>query len=198
MNASEVLRVARDNGIRVGVSGTDLIVEADREPTPAVLEALKCHKAGIVALLAADHDSWSAEDWQAYFEERAGIAEFDGRQSREQAEAEAFKCCIVEWLGRNPGLTDPDRCAWCGRPDRREHTVVPFGTGDHGHAWLHPECWDDWHQDRRERAQRFFAGMGVLVSSTMSKRADSPKDFMTIGGDQNAEAIEEQQVKWKG
>lgn len=44
------------------------------------------------------HEVWTAEDWQAFFDERAGIAEFDGGQSREQAEATAFECCVVEFI----------------------------------------------------------------------------------------------------
>ena len=30
------------------------------------------------ALLRTGRDSWSGEDWRAFFDERAGIAEFDG------------------------------------------------------------------------------------------------------------------------
>ena len=43
----------------------------------------------------------SAEDWQVYFDERAGIAEFDGGLPRAEAEARAFECCVVERLNRN-------------------------------------------------------------------------------------------------
>ena len=44
----------------------------------AILDLLSRHKPGIVALLRPGRDGWSAEDWQAFFDERAGIAEFDG------------------------------------------------------------------------------------------------------------------------
>jgi integrase len=47
MSAVEALRMAREDGIRLGVAGADLILDADREPAPRVLEALRRHKAGI-------------------------------------------------------------------------------------------------------------------------------------------------------
>ena len=86
MSAAEALRLAQENGIRIDIAGVDLILDAEREPAPAVLEALRRHKEEIVALLVADHDGWTAEDWQALFNERAGIAEFDW-QSWEQLNA---------------------------------------------------------------------------------------------------------------
>jgi len=163
MSAVEALRMAQENGIRLGLAGADLVLDAEREPASAVLEAIRRHKEGIVALLAADHDASTAEDWQALFDERAGIAEFDGGQSREQAEATAYECCVVEWLDRHPCRSDPGRCAACGGPDREGHTVVPFGGESHGHTWLHPECWKEWHQERQERARCALAAIGLLV-----------------------------------
>ena len=161
MNAVEALRLAQENGIRIGIAGADLVLDADREPTPAVLETIRNHKAEIVALLTIDHDEWTAEDWHAFFDERAGIAEFDGGHTREQAEAMAFGSCVANWLNRHPCRSDAGRCAACGEPDREGRTVVPFGTERHGHTWLHPECWEGWHQGRRNQAQQFLEGIGV-------------------------------------
>jgi hypothetical protein len=42
------------------------------------------------------------EDWRAFFDERAVIAEFDGGLPRDQAEARAFACCIAKRLNCNP------------------------------------------------------------------------------------------------
>src|SRR5207342_393585 len=63
---------------------------------------------GIVVLLRPGRDGWSAEDWQVFFDERAGIAEFDGGLPRGAAEAGAFACCVVEWLNRNFERSPPD------------------------------------------------------------------------------------------
>lgn len=177
MSAIEALRLARENGVRLGIAGTDLILDADREPAPRVLEALRRHKAGIVTLLTAADGDWTAEDWRVFYEERVGIAEFDGGQTRAEAEALAFECCLVEWLNRHPNRSDPGRCAWCEKPDRDGHAVVPFGTDSHGHTWLHPECWNDWSQDRRERAQQALAAMGLEPPPKCAKGANFPDDF---------------------
>lgn len=112
---------------------------------------------------SAEVAAWGAEDWRVFFDERAGIAEFDGGQTREEAEAIAFQSCVIKWLNRHPVRSDPDRCAACGKPDREGHAVVPFGSESHGHAWLHPECWKDWHRERQEQARRALAGMGLVV-----------------------------------
>ncbi len=166
MSAVEALRLARENGVRLGVAGADLVLDADREPAPMVLEAIRRHKTGIVALLKAAEGDWTAYDWRAFFNERARIAEFDRGQTRADAEARAFESCVVEWLNRYPERSDPGRCAWCQKPDRDGHAIVPFGTETHGHTWLHPECWNDWHENRRRRAQQTLAHHGITASFT--------------------------------
>ncbi len=166
MSAVEALRLARENGVRLGVAGADLVLDADREPAPQVLEAIRRHKAGIVALLTASEGDWTAEDWRVFYDKRAGIAEFDGGQTRADTVVLAFECCIVEWLNRHPRHSDNGRCAWCGKPDPDGHAVVPFGAEGHGHTWLHPECWNDWSQDRRKRAHQALDHHGITASFT--------------------------------
>ncbi len=107
MSAIEALRMARENGVRLSIEGTDLILDADREPASRVLETLRRHKAGIVALLSTAEGDWTAEDWRVFYDERPGIAEFDGGQTRSEAEVLAFECCIVEWLNRYPQHPTP-------------------------------------------------------------------------------------------
>ena len=172
MRAIEALRIARESGVRLGVAGADLILDADREPAPQVLEAIRRHKAGIVALLTAADGDWTKKDWRTFFDERAGSAEFDSGQTRADAEAVAFECCIVEWLNRHRERFDPDHCAWCEKPDRDGHAVVPFGTESNNHTWLHPECWKDWSQDRREIAQQALAAMGLSTWSSARDEHD--------------------------
>ena len=167
MSAIEALRMARENGVRLSIEDTDLILDADREPASRVLETLRRHKAGIVALLTAAEGDWTAEDWGVFYDKRVGIAEFDGGQTRAEAEVLAFECCIVEWLNRHPQHFHPGRCAWCEKPNRDGHAVVPFGTEIHGHTWLHPECWNDWRQDRRARARRVLGRHGIKASLTI-------------------------------
>src|SRR5204863_3395239 len=97
MSAVEALKAARAAGVELALNGDDLALKAASAPPAAVLDALARHKAKIMVLLRQAEDGWSAEDWQVFFEERAGIVEFDGGLPRPGAEAQAFACCIVEW-----------------------------------------------------------------------------------------------------
>lgn len=161
MTAIEALAVAQAAGVEITLRGDNLVLDAERKPASDVLTALKHYKGEIVSLLRAGFDGWSADDWRVFFDERAGIAEFGGNQSRRAAEALAFECCVTKWMNQHPIRSDPHQCVACGRPEREEHAVVPFGTENLGHAWLHPECWQDWHESRRAAAISALAAMGI-------------------------------------
>ena len=158
MSAAEALKAARAAGIKLAIDGDDLVLEASASPPPAVIDRLTAHKTEIVAMLRPRRDGWSADDWQAFFGERAGIMEFDGRLSRAEAEAQALACCIGEWLNRNPTASAPGRCAWC---DRAESNVLPYGVEPGTHIWLHAECWPAWQDTRRSQAREALARMGI-------------------------------------
>jgi hypothetical protein len=158
MSAGEAIRAARALGVEVTLDGSDLVLEAVSEPPAATIEDLSRHKAEIIELLRPKKDGWSAENWRLYFEERAAVAEFDGGMSRAKAKAQAFECCIDEWLNRNPTPSAPGRCAWCGRSESHA-PVVPFGT-EPG-TWLHRECWSAWRKMRPFQAKEALTRMGV-------------------------------------
>jgi hypothetical protein len=164
MSAAEALQAAHADGVTVTFDGDGLLLEASAEPPRAVLDVLARHKLSILALLRPGQGGWTAEDWRARFDERAGFLEYDGGLSRVEAEARAFECCIVEWLNRNPSPTLAGRCAWCGRPESPSAVVLPFGTEPGTHAWLHSECWTAWYQRRREEAVLALRGMGITMS----------------------------------
>jgi hypothetical protein len=107
-----------------------------------------------------DRPCWSAEDWQARFDERAAFLEHDGGLTRVEAEARAFEYCVVEWLNQNPDSSPAGNCTWCCKPETPSAVVLPFGVGEH-HAWLHAECWPAWHQSRRVEAARALRTMGI-------------------------------------
>jgi hypothetical protein len=100
MNAVQVLKAARAAGVGVAIDGDKLVLRAATPPPPAVIDLLSRYKAEIVALLRPADDGWSVEDWHVFFDERAGIAEFDGGLPRAEAEAQAFACCVGEWLNQ--------------------------------------------------------------------------------------------------
>ncbi len=128
-----------------------------------MLETLRRHKAGIVALLTATASDWTAEDWRAHFDERAGIAEHDGGLTRATAEQQAFECCVIEWLWRNPPpVSGHDRCAHCGQPlGEPGRDGLPYLTGNGGHVWLHSGCHGDWTGQRRVEAAAALAILGL-------------------------------------
>ena len=177
MSAIEVFRMARERGVRLGVAGSDLVLNADREPGPQVLDAIRRNKAGIMALITAPENGWSAEDWQAFFAERAAIAEHDGKVTRADAETNAYESCVLEWLNQNPGPSEPGRCAWCDKTEATSGMVVPFGTTTHGHRWLHSHCWANWYEHRRSEATIALEVMGVMptVVTKSAKVADEAK-----------------------
>jgi hypothetical protein len=114
--------------------------------------------------------SWSGDDWRAFFDERAGIAEFDGGLPREQAEARAFTCCVTEWLNRNPVRSSPESCLLCGEAEQGHDPLLPFGTESIGHAWLHSRCWSTWYAARQAE--------GVAALEAWPSR--HPPSFQTI------------------
>ena len=161
MTATECLRAARAIGIDIAIDGDGLVLEASSPPPVAILDALSCNKAGIIALLRPGADGWSAEDWQMFFDERAGIVEFDGGLHRSEAEARAFACCIAEWLNRNPVRSSTGHCLGCGDEEQTHDPLVPFGTETTGHAWLHHRCWASWYESRKADAAAALKTMGI-------------------------------------
>lgn len=152
MNAAGALKAARAAGLKLVVEGDGLAASAASAPPATVLATISRYKAEIIALLRPGPDGWSAEDWQVYFDERAGIAEFDGGLTRADAETQAFQCCVVEWLNRNPVCSSPDRCLECGGKENAWDKILPYGTEPTGHAWLPSGCWETWHANRKAEA----------------------------------------------
>lgn len=171
MSAAEALRAARAAGVELAVHCDDLVLEAATAPPAAVLDSLSRHKAKIVALLRPAQDGWSAEDWQVFFDERAGIAEFDGGLARAEAEAQAFGCCLVEWLNRNPERSPAGRCLDCGGRDRAHDSLLPYGVGP-THAWLHLRCWPAWYEARKARAVAALKAMGIEAQVGQSMKQE--------------------------
>ena len=97
------------------------------------------------------------QDWQEFYDERAAVLEHDHELPKPEAEARAWEWCIVEWLNQHPAPSEPDQCAWCGKPGD-VGVVVPFGIEA---TWLHHACWKPWHQERRQEAVSTLAEMGI-------------------------------------
>ena len=161
MNAVQAIEAAHAAGICIELDGDQLVLEAPAAPPNCVVDLLARHKFGIIALLRPHRGGWSAEDWQAFFHERAGIAEFDGGLQRPEAETQAFERCVIEWLNQNTAPSPAGQCGWCGRAESRDAVVLPFGTEPGTHAWLHAECWEAWHHARRAEAVAALMQMNI-------------------------------------
>ena len=173
---ASIIMEARATGIQFSVDGDDLLLGAAAPPPPAVLELLSRHKAAIVVWLRQGPDGWSPDDWRSYFDERAGLAEFDGGLSRDQAKARAFSCCVPEWLNRNTVRSAPGHCLDCGAAEQLFDPLLPFGIESSGHAWLHSRCWRAWHDGRKAEAFSALAVIGIAAPANL------PNDFDKNGG----------------
>ena len=169
MSAVEALKAARAAGIQLGIDGDDLVLEAASAPPAAVLDVLRRHKAEIVALLRPGADDWSAGDWHVFFQERAGIIEFDGGLPRAEAEARPYACCVVDWLNHNPELSPTAQCLGCGGRNHVNDPLLPYGAEPPGHAWLHSRCWPAWYEARKVKAVSALTAMGISAPSSLEK-----------------------------
>jgi hypothetical protein len=172
MSAALALKTAHAVGIRVRIEGDNLELEAPAQPPQAVLDLLSRHKADILRLLRPADDGWSAKDWHVYFDERAGIAEYDGGLPR-QAEARAFACCVTEWINRNSTSSTPGRCLACGGGERSCDPLLPFGTELTGHAWVHRACWPAWYRERETEAIVELSSLGIRTSRNADERQET-------------------------
>ena len=129
MSAAETLAAAQAAGVRLGLDGTDLLIESDREPEPHLLDALRRAKPEILALLRAcdtgeipppakitefpnlhgltiaDLEEAAGEDWPEVRDDPALL--------------EALAHAVVtrrqrEWGECPPHWTEHSECAGCG------------------------------------------------------------------------------------
>jgi hypothetical protein len=163
VKAPHVIDAARAAGVTVSIDGDSLLLRSGSPPPREVIDALCRHKNEVIDFLQSDRSVWTAQHWQAFFDERTAIAECEGRLPPREAEARAFSACVVEWLRRNPVRSAPDHCCWCGTGQREGNVLLPFGTECAGHAWMHSACWSPWREQRQAQAVDFLQGLGITV-----------------------------------
>ncbi len=157
----DIIAEVRAAGGRVMMIEGRLKVRAPLPLPDKLVAELRLHKAEVMAFLQDRKAAWTSEAWQAYFNERAGIAEHDGGLSRTDAEQRAFECCVMEWQWQHPPTASgPERCAHCGQPlGKPDRDALPYLTGNGGHVWLHSGCHGDWTGQRRAEAVAALAGL---------------------------------------
>ena len=104
MSAAQALKAARDAGVRIGIDGDALTLEADAAPPagrarPAVASQggrgrAAAHRAATAGRARTGRPSSTSG--------RASPSSTAGCRAIE-AEARAFACCVAEWLNRNSG-----------------------------------------------------------------------------------------------
>jgi hypothetical protein len=105
-------------------------------------------------------DSWTALDWKAYFDERAGIREYEGGFDRPTAERLALDDTIAHWMSVHlPPPTAPGECASC--TSSLENDLLPV-LAEAGHTWVHLCCWTAWESARKREAAAYLSRMGLL------------------------------------
>jgi hypothetical protein len=156
-NAEMIVNEVRRHGGTLRVAGDVLKVRFGSDPTPELVAAIRAHKPDVIAYLSRPAGAtWTAHEWQAFFDERAGIRQFDGHHSRAQAEQDAFEDCLAQWLALHPPAPGEASagCFACGK-GARDPDLVPHLTHG-GHFWLHQLCW---HAYRASSHSAALAGL---------------------------------------
>jgi hypothetical protein len=112
--ALAILAECRRRGLELKADGDKFRYRPVEQMTPDLAERIKVNKVAVMAVLAIqpgdsgrpsvdeiERPEDLPEEWRWLYEERAAIREFDGRQAREHAEAEALTETIT--MMRNSG-----------------------------------------------------------------------------------------------
>jgi hypothetical protein len=104
-----------------------------------------------------------AHRWRRKFEEVTIVVQRVRNLPQAEAKRAAFDIVLVEFLNATHRDTDPNRCAWCSKPETPGAVLLPIGVGPH--SWLHSGCWTPWRERRRTEAIATLAGMGITEPS---------------------------------
>lgn len=123
---------------------------------------LSDEQASAVIAKELERPQWSALDWRAYFDERAGLLEYDGGKTRTEAEELAFYACVRRWLERNPPGYRPDlNCLHCGDMVIKSE-ATPIVCGDNLQRWVHHACTPDFRLLRTHDATVALSCLGIV------------------------------------
>ncbi len=152
MSAVHALKLARAAGVRIGIEGDALTLDADAAPPSAVLDLLAHHKAHVIALLRPAAMAGRART--------GGPSSMNGRALPSSTEAcHAIRPRPAPSPVASPNGSTATRCARrlvaalaAAKPNTAMTRCFPFGTEPTGHAWLHSRCWPAWHASRKAEA----------------------------------------------
>jgi hypothetical protein len=110
--------------------------------------------------------AWSADDWQAFYSERAGIREYHGAHHRHDAERLAIEDCEAHWQALNcPAPGRPENGCWqCGGlgtdADGPDPLIDRLCRG--GVFWIHARCWSAFDTESKAAA---VAALRIVLSA---------------------------------
>jgi hypothetical protein len=160
--------------VQIAAQKGDLVLQAKTPPPTTIIEALRCHKAEILALLTSkaarfwrDRTAWTAEDWRADFAERADFLEHNKGLLRERAERQALEEAVQHWMCLHPpSLSTPEQdCVFCGKTGEWSGNILLPVLARDGHTWVHADCHEPWMDQLGREALRALGAMGVGVRS---------------------------------
>jgi hypothetical protein len=170
MDINALFAACRERKIKIYLENDRLKLSSSTEPPDEIMAAVTAHKVALKFMLK--NPAWKeAPHWRERFNERAGIAEFDGGHSRANAEQLALEDCITEWLARHPVISPPDTCVHCKRSDRKGD-ILPYGVKSEGRAWLHQKCWPDWRSARDIEALKALALHGIAPAQAILEKLE--------------------------
>ncbi len=159
-NALNLLNDLAEIGATIRPAGDRLILRAGQTAIPAgLVQRVREAKLVLLALLPAGAHRGNLQRKEA-------TGSHQTFRNDERA-ARTGETCIVAWLNQHPAPSAPGRCGWCGRPESADAMVLPFGTEPGTHAWLHAECWPDWHRARLAAAAQVLRGRETCRSVRM-------------------------------
>jgi hypothetical protein len=127
-----------------------LRVYSEGEPDESLVRLLRDNKQAVMdAILAAETEP---DRWRRALAEKVETIMQPRGLTRHDAEREAFRHLMVEYLNETHPNTDPTHCAHCSKTETPDATLLPLGWGER-HAWLYRGCWEAWRAQRRVNAE---------------------------------------------
>jgi hypothetical protein len=158
MTGAEIIAFAKKRGVAAEVFLGKLRLHAESEPDESLVKLLRDNRQAVIdAFLNAET---APDRWRRLFAEKIETVVKMCGLPHPDAEAEAFRHILTEYLNETLRGTDPRVCAHCRGPDLPLTPILPFGVGNQ-HSWLHQRCRDRWADRRRAEAVATLAGMGI-------------------------------------
>jgi hypothetical protein len=158
VTGAEIIALTKKCGVAVEVFCGKLRVQGEGDRDERLVGLLRDNRQAVIeAFLEAET---APDRWRRLLAEQLEVVVKTRGLRCADAEAEAFRHIVIEYLNQTHPSTDPRVCAHCRGPYLPLTPTLPFGVGDR-HAWLHQRCHQQWTERRRAEAIAALAAMGV-------------------------------------